>query len=337
MKFRSIVAVCSISFLFMVSVINVVAENKNKFDIGDKESEHIGILALVNGSPVTLLDVLRLCGPQEVRLPYMYQGKMLEEQLAKVRLEALDEVINRKLVYGEFLSRKFTLPKSYVQMYLDKIAESYNVNDQKSLKELVESKGQNYDDFKEEAYESAAVNALISDRCYNSVYITPEQIYKYYKKHEKNFISPAQIEVQILKLKRGGIHRKELDSLSKTLFETFKNADKQTFDDAVLMYSEGPEVQNGGNIGWIEKDKLRKDFEGAINNSKKGDIVGPIKAEEGYYFLRINRVKPKVIETFKDAKENIRQKLTMDQKKMEYKNFINNLKEKATIKYLIDR
>jgi peptidyl-prolyl cis-trans isomerase SurA len=320
----------------MFSCLNVVAKNKKIANIGDSQVERIGILALVNGSPITLLDVLRLCSPEEARLPYMFQGKMLEEQVAKLRLGALEEVINRKLIYSDFLTKKFELPKSYIQMYLDKIAESYNVNDQKSLKELVESKGQNYDDFKREAYENAAVNALVNDRCYSNVYITPEQIFNYYKKHEKNFVTPEKIEIQILKLKKQGMHRKEIDSLSDILAETFKNADKRAFDDAVLMYSEGPEVQNGGNIGWIERDKLRKDFAKAIKNTKVGQVVGPIKSNEAYYFLRVNDVKTKVVETFKDAKEAIKNKLTIEKKKKEYDNFIKNIRNKSNIKYMIN-
>ena len=139
---------CCIFILFMINIVMLLAENNNIGEIGDSETERIGILVLVNGNPITLLDVLRVCGPEEARLPYMFQGRMLEEQVEKLRSEALEEVINRKLVYNDFLSMKFTLPKSYIQMYLDKIAESYNVTDQQSLKELVEAKGQSYADLK---------------------------------------------------------------------------------------------------------------------------------------------------------------------------------------------
>jgi peptidyl-prolyl cis-trans isomerase SurA len=338
MKYRSLILLFLIFFLSIAYCLNMSAKNKKKIsNIGDAQIERVGILALVNGKPITLLDVLRLCGPEEARLPYMFQGRMLEEQVVKLRLEALEEVINRKLIYSEFSTKKFELPISYIQMYLDKIAESYNVNDQKSLRELVEAKGQSYEDFKREAYENAAVNALINDRCYTNINVTPEQIFNYYKKYENKFITPEQIEIQILKLKMQGMHRKEIDSLSDILAETFKNADKRAFDDAVLMYSEGPEVQNGGNIGWIERDKLRKDFAKAVKYAKVGDVVGPIKSKEAYYFLRVNDKKTKVVETFKDAKDNIKDKLTMEKKKKEYDAFIKNLRNKSSIEYMINK
>ena len=62
------------------------------------------------------------------------------------------------------------------------------------------------------------------------------------------------------------------------------------FNESVLMYSEGPATQIGGNIGWIYRNKLRKDFAKPLKFAKKGDIVGPVKAKEAYYFLRINNM-----------------------------------------------
>ena len=336
MKFKNLTVLFSAFILITLNYSIVAADMNNIPNIADTQVERIGILALVNGEPVTLLDVLRVCGPEEARMPYMFQGKMLEEQIEKLRMDALEEVIDRKLIYNDFKSMKFQLPKSYIQMYLDKIAESYNVNDQKSLKELVEAKGQNYDEFKNEAYENAAVNALINEKCYRNVNITPEQIFNYYKDNEKNFASPEQIEIQILKLKKKGMHRKGLDGLTKTLAESFKNADKRTFDDAVLMYSEGPEVQNGGNIGWIDKDKLRNDFSKGVITASVGDIIGPIRSKEANYFLRVNGKKTKVLESFKDAKENIKESLTREKKKKEFDSYVKSLRDNANIKFFLN-
>ena len=321
---------------FSISAQAIGAEKRNIENIENTATERVGILASVDGDPITLLDVLKICGQDESRLPYMYQGEKLEEEVARVRLKALEEVINNKLVYDDFKKMKFKLPITYMQRYMDKIAESYNVNDQKSLREMLEARGQNYEEFKQEAYKNAAVQALISSRCYSDVFITPEKVYKYYKKNEGDFVSPKKLELQILKLKRNGMHKNQLDSLADTLAESFKNKDKQTFNEAVMMYSEGPETQNGGNIGWVDQEKLRTDFAKAIDHAEVGDIIGPIKAREAYYFIRIAGEKSAIVESFKDAKDGIREKLMREKKKEQYKKFIDSLRSNASINFFVN-
>ncbi|MCF7790736.1 MAG: peptidylprolyl isomerase [Victivallales bacterium] len=303
---------------------------------GGSNVEHIGILATVNGEPITLLDVLKICSYEEARLPYMYQGRKLDVEVKKLRMAALEKVIENKLVYTYFKSRKFDLPKNYIQMYLDKIAESYNVNDQKSLKEMLESKGRNYEEFKKEAYQNAAVNAIVGEMCYRNIYVTPREVYKYYKKNRENFVTPDQIKVQVLKLKKDGMHKKNLDTLADSLAATFREGDKQSFNDAVLMYSEGPEVKNEGNIGWIDKNKIRDDFADSVTKHQVGDIIGPIKTTKAYYFLRLDDKKDKIVQSFTDAKKRIRKKLLQQKKEKKYTEFINSLRKKASIKYFVN-
>ena len=217
--------------------------------------------------------------------------------------------------------------------YLDKIAVANNLNSMTQLKKMITSSGKDFEVFKKEAYEKVAVDSLIYQMCYKNVFITPKAIYDYYKKNGDRFTIPEQVELQVLELKRKGAHRKRLDSLAGELKNDFKTNNEKIFNESVLMYSEGPANQKGGNIGWIYKNKLRKDFSKALKNVEKGNIVGPVKAEEAYYFLRINNKKNRKVESYLDVKEEIRHTLTAEEKKEEYDNYIKKLRNNSYIKY----
>lgn len=293
----------------------------------------LGVLATVNGSPITLSDVLELSGWQETRLPFIYQGEQLNKQLGALRKETLERVIDRKLIFLDFKNKKFKLPKDFEENNLDRIAENYNIDDRDELKTLLESKGIAYSEFKQKAYENAAVDALTYDTCFRNVFITPKQIDDYYKAHKNEFTSPEQVRLQVLMLKTNGIHKDDLATLTKNLTSTLIGKSKENFNNAVLLYSEGPNVREGGDIGLMETSKLRKDFVDAIKSAKPCDIVGPIESPDAYYFIRIDELIPKREKGLKETKKNIEEKLSATQQKSNYNDYVKKLRTKASVQY----
>jgi hypothetical protein len=315
--------------IFIFSALSVYCAGQKSSLDWDKA----GPLASVNGRVITLIDVLKVCGAEEARLPYMYEEKELNEQIHTLRLLTLEEIIKEKLVFNEFISKGYNFPVGFMHNYLDQLAVANKMNTMAQLKKMIEGNGENFEDFKRQAYEKVAVNSLVYQKCYKNVFITPKEIYDYYKNNIDRFTIPEQIELQVLKLNRKGAHRKRLKSLSNELKSDFKNNNEKIFNESVLMYSEGPATSIGGNIGWIYRNKLRKDFGKALKDAGKGDIIGPIKAEEAYYFLRINNEKTKKVESYLEAKYKIKQMLAEEKKREEYDSYINRLRQKANIVY----
>jgi len=300
-----------------------------------EENEKVGVLATVNGEPVTVLDILELCGWEESRLPYMYRGEKLEKEIEKLRIKTLERVIERKLVFQDFVERKFTLPKNFEESNIDRLIKSSKVNNREEFEKLLISQGTNMADFRKKAYENVAVDALINDRCYRDTFVTPREIYDFYLNNMDKFTYSSKVRLQVLKLNINGIHKNELDKLSSHLIALFKDNDEKEFYDSVLLYSEGPNIDNEGDIGWIDNSKLRKDFFTVTEGKPVGSIVGPVKAPEGYYFLRISGLKPEVRDSFKSVKNKIKKDMLLELKANNYKIFMDDLRGDAYIEYFI--
>ena len=296
------------------------------------EPETVGVVATVNGSPITVLDVLEVCGLQEARLPYMFKGSQLKEQVKSLRLKALNEVIDRKLVYQEFKENGYQLPKDFEEENIDRLMSALNVKSRQELEKLLKARGTTMAEFRKKAYENIAVDLLINERCFVDVYITPKHVYDYYLENKSKFTSPEEISLQVLKLKTDGVNNDELKTLSTHLDKILKDGNENEFSDAVLLYSDGPNIENGGDIGWIDKSKLRKDFLAYVKDADVEDVVGPVKSKEAYYFLRVFDIKREKSESFKQAKKGIKDMLTKERKEKDYNTYINNLRSKAYIK-----
>ena len=299
------------------------------------KDETIGILGIVNGNPITLADIMELTYNKEAQLPLLYKGEVLQKELWKVRKEALETVIERKLFYEEFKKNEYKLPKDIVESNTDTLLKAFNVTSRQELENILREEGKNIGEFKSKIYESIAVDALIYARCYKDVFVTPKDVSNYYDSHKNEFTSPASVRLDVITLKKTGVHKQDIEELSKVLESTLKSGNLETFEDSVSLYSDGPNLEKGGDIGWIRIPELRKEFADAIKDYKKDAVYGPVITNEATYYLRITDYADPELKTYEECKSAIKEKLVEEAKNKSYDNYVKDMKAKAYIAYSI--
>ncbi len=297
--------------------------------------EDIGVLATVNGVPVTLSDVLELSASGEAQLPLIYKGDELEKAVLKLRKELLEVVIDRKLVYEDFKNHDFKLPRDFVENNMDQILKSFNLNTRQELESMLRERGKTLDEFKVKAYENLAVQILIYSQCYKEVFITPQDVFMYYESHKADFTSNAAVKLRVLTLKKKGAHEQDAIPLSRYLEKKLKGGDDNVFVDAVSLYSDGPNLEHGGELNWINVADLRKEFAELITEYRKGSAYGPINTDDAIYFFIIKDYKDSRSTSFAEVKDDIRKKMTEEAKMQAYKDYVNTLRKQALIQYYI--
>jgi peptidyl-prolyl cis-trans isomerase SurA len=299
------------------------------------KDETIGILATVNGNPITLADVMELTYTKEAQLPLLYKGEVLQKELWKARKEALETVIERKLFYEEFKKNEYKLPRDLVESNMDILLKAFNVTSRHELENILREEGKTIGEFKSKIYESIAVDALIYARCYKNIFVTPQDVSNYYDSHKSEFTSPASVRLSVITIKKTGVHKQNIEELSKVLELALKSGDLEAFKNSVSLYSDGPRLEKGGDIGWISVLELRKEFTDIIKHYKKDTVYGPINTNEAIYFLRITDYTDTKAKTYEECKSTIKEKLTEEAKKKSYDNYVKDMKAKAYIVYCI--
>lgn len=299
------------------------------------KDEDIGVLATVNGAPVTLADVLDLSASGEAQLPMMYKGKELNDAILKLRKEILELVIDRKLVYEDFKAHGFKLPREFVENNIDQLLKSFHLNTRHELESMLRESGKTLDEFKSKAYESMATDALIYGQCYRDAFVTPKDVYDYYQSHKSDFTSTASVKLRVLTLKKKGAHEQDAVPLSKHLEKNLKNKGEAEFIDAVSLYSDGPNLENGGELSYISVEDLRKEFAEVITEYKEGLVYGPVDTNDAIYFFIIKDFKDAHSVTYEEAKDEIKKKMMDDCKRNAYKSYVKELRKQAYIQYFI--
>lgn len=65
----------------------------------------------------------------------------------------------------------------------------------------------------------------------------------------------------------------------------------EVFEDLALERSLCPSKTIGGNLGWINKDKMDKDFTKAAFSMQKGHISDPVQTAYGWHIIRLDDVR----------------------------------------------
>ncbi len=107
---------------------------------------------------------------------------------------------------------------------------------------------------------------------------------------KKEEIPPVHIK-HILLAPQGNSPQDSINTV-KLADSLAKIATTENFANLVGQYSQDREsAMRSGDLGWYYPGMLGKDFDEAMKNAKKGEIIGPIKSPYGYHIVEIVDVK----------------------------------------------
>ena len=296
------------------------------------------VLVSVNGEPVTLLDVILDTGSREKELAGIYSGERLLSETRKLRMETVEQIVFRKLIYEKYKTEPFDIPRQEVENLLDEFVRTSGAESRAALEKSLLPAGITPERLREQAKERIAVEVLLMRDCDHHVYITPKEVYEDYKAHPEKWTVPEKISLQLLQINvtagsAGGDPKTAVDSIRK---ELDKDSSQKNFTRLVLEKSDGATASDGGIVEGAEFDKLRPEFIAALKDKKAGDVVGPIEAPEAYFFLRVVGTEPAKLIPFGKANREVRDALFKEKAAEKRKEYSEQVRQNAVIRYFFD-
>lgn len=131
--------------------------------------------------------------------------------------------------------------------------------------------------------------------------VTDAEVQEYYDKNKAQYTQPEMRDLRVVLTKtkaQADEAKKELDG-----GKDFAAVVKEFSIDTITK-------KDGGKLANVAKGQQEKALADASFSAKKGEIVGPIKTETGFYVVRVDKVTASKLVPFKDVKEQIKQQLT---------------------------
>jgi parvulin-like peptidyl-prolyl isomerase len=239
---------------------------------------------------------------KEIVLANLIDELLLDQEARRTGLDIGDEEVDAEIV---------RLSAPYSEEDLTQSAGSGN----RSLAE-----------WREEFKRRLTHDRLIKAQVVSRIRVTQREMRAYYERHREQFVVREQVKVRHIAVGSRSEYRKVVSRLRRN----------EDFVKLVRKYSITPDRERDGNLGFVERGVLPAEFDqaifqlgsiGSINPTSK-----PVKTQMGYHLFRLEGRKPGAELTFKEALPLIRKALIERKQPKAFKAWIQNLRDKATIR-----
>ena len=252
-----------------------------------------------------------------------------EQDLLK---DALNMIIEERLQIQEGKKYGFIVDEYAIDAAVEDIKKKNNLADGQ-LQEMLKREGRTLESYKNHIRDQILVSKITQFEISNRVKVSEKSIIKYYKKNQKEFWEEGKVRARhILFISERDSsenqRRAKLRQAKKVLSEIRKGSD---FSKLSIKYSEDVSASSGGDVGFVKRGKMVREFEEAVFSLKPGQISDIVETEYGYHIIKVDEVLPGKTLTLKDVKNRIHKILSMQKQKQVYDDWINELKKSAFI------
>ena len=157
----------------------------------------------------------------------------------------------------------------------------------------------------------------------SQIKVTREEMKAYYAANAENYAAPDELRVSHIVVKT----QDEALDLKQRLNqgEDFAALARKVSLDLSTRYK-------GGDLGLIKKGQMLPQLERALLTLKVGGISQPVATPFGYHIIKLVDRTSGALLSFEDTKEQVREELLNEKKRMRYEEFVASLRAKAKLR-----
>ncbi|MBR0459978.1 MAG: SurA N-terminal domain-containing protein [Victivallales bacterium] len=281
------------------------------------------LLAIVGDEVITTATVQQQTALEEKQLALTCQGAELQQRIQELRKQALDNLIDKELLFLEFQTLKAKLPPNILQERLNRIVLARTNGDLVRFEELLQNEGMTMTEFKKRLHKEIAVELLVRDRLTRGNLVSDRDVIKYYLAHKESLAQPPRYHIAVIQLRKDGKFAGKHEATLQEILH--KLAEGVPFAELAKQYSEGANAENGGDQGWMPAlvPKLQEEVDKMQSGQTSAHLID---IGSSYYIVQlIAHEKGGVPELDAPLKEKIREILRKQEEKRRYDEYLRTL------------
>jgi len=291
-----------------------------------------GIVAIVNGTVTTEKEARQFIEPAIIALERLrLTQREYTERAMEIYKDGLSQLVERQLTLDDFKAAGYSFPESIIEDFVqDRIRERYG--DRVKLIKTLEAQNMTYEQFRTDIRDQFIVEQMNLKNVASAVIISPFKIETYYKEHPEEFKLPDQIHLRMIERRKpDGSDPEAVRRMAREIKAKLDAGDK--FPLLAELYSEGSQKRDGGDLGWVERSVLRKEFAEAATTLKPGQHSGVIETPEACFLLFVEGVKAAQLKPLTEVRDEIEKTLLNQERARLQKKYVERLKKKAFVRY----
>lgn len=249
------------------------------------------IIARVNNEIITRSEFEKARVSAEDDARQECQGKCTPEQL-KADIDdrqknTLRDLIDQSLLVQRGKDMGINVEPEVIKR-LDQIRIDNKFPDMDGLENAVSKQGTNWEDFKNNIRNGILTQRVIGQEVGSHIVVGHDEVEKYYKEHQDQFVRPEQVAVAEILVSTEGKPESELPELKKKAETARKRVlDGEDFSEMAKRFSDGSTAKQGGFLGVYKRGELSKELEDIVFKMKKKDLTEVLDTKQGYLVLDV--------------------------------------------------
>lgn len=299
--------------------------------LAGKKQPSEGKVAVVNGAVITQEDFNREMSNVQQRLSSM--GKSLRgSQLSEIKKEALENLIDRELLYQESQRRGMKVDEAAIREHLEMLKKRFP--SEAEFKSALSKMNLSETTIKSQVKQGMAIQELINKEIVGKVKVSHEEMKTYYNTHPDFFKQPEQVRASHILIKVDLQAGKPQKAEAHKKLEKVQQRLQKGEDFAALAkeVSQCPSSSRGGDLGYFRRGQMVKPFEDVAFALRLGEASNIVETKFGYHLIKVVDKKPETAIVYQDIKDRLEQFLKQKQVQKEVSLYVKKLKEKARVK-----
>lgn len=298
------------------------------------------IAAKVNGHAITIKEVDALLAPRREVLKTLYPrlDSIYQERLAEERSKILEQLINNELLLSEVEGRA-SIPDHIVDKEVERIIRDAYDGKQEDFEEFLRETNLTRRSFREQQREQILVQAYRAQQFTEIAPPTESEIEAHYEKNKLMLRDRVKDKIDFQKIFLVASDpydpnvnpESQLALAEKLMLELKGGAD---FSELAKEHSDGAFASEGGFWKDTPRIDLSRGFGDALfEESKEGDLVGPLKDPAGFTIVKIQKIHygPAPPLSDKEVYKRMKNSVNIEKRSEKYDRWIDSLKAHAMI------
>jgi peptidyl-prolyl cis-trans isomerase C len=336
MRSLALTILLAIALVFSVTACSKKSKDGSKGDSASVAQAALSgkVVMKVGGKSITMQDIQR----QETMLTQQLQGYADSAQIASMKAtiqkQAVDNAINRILLESALAKTGAKVDKKTVDERMDAFRKNF-VSDEAYNADLVK-RGMTAGQFRREIEIGIMAEELFNKRTASIKPVSEQAARAFYDNNEERFAQPERVKASHILLTVNQNDPEATRAAKKAeaqriLGELKKGAD---FAEMAKKYSDCPSKQQGGDLGYFERGRMVPEFEKAAFGLKTGQMSGIVETQFGYHIIKTTDHTAASTVPFDQAKQNIMQYLTEQQKQQALTTYFDSLRAASNVQIL---
>ncbi|MBE0545053.1 MAG: peptidyl-prolyl cis-trans isomerase [Verrucomicrobia bacterium] len=298
-----------------------------------------GIMAIVHDTVITREEVDQLSRNAilESLRRYSRQPEVLNQKVAEVRGEALERLVEDRLILHEFATAGYNLPESLVEEYVQERIRA-EFGDRVTLTKSLQEEGLTTEKYRQRVRDRFVIQQMRHKNVSSEIIISPSKIENYYLAHQDEFRVEERVKLRMIMLgKPSAADADQVRELAREI--ALKLKEGAAFTEMAAIYSQGRQGREGGDWGWVQRfnedgaSVLRQELAEVAFSLKPGEFSDVIDLPEAVYLMLVEDKRLANVRPLSEVRDEIEAAMLTKERERLQRLWIERLKTKTYVRY----